>query len=61
MTEELQYDNPYDGIYLKMRPIIDRNTTKDEAEDLVRHLGLLYNTLGHMMKDLIKVVGSKYQ
>jgi len=61
MTEELQYDNPYDGIYQKMRPIIGRNTTKDEAEDLVRHLGLLYNTLGRMMKDLIKVVGSKYQ
>ena len=33
---------------------------KENTEELVRHLGLLYNTVGIVMKDLIKVVGSQF-
>ena len=34
--------------------------TKKDAEELIRHLGFIYNTFGTVMKDFIKVVGVQF-
>ena len=60
MTESLQIANPYEILYREMKPCISMTTTKLEAEEVVRHLGLLYNTFGIIMKDLIKIVAIRY-
>lgn len=61
MTESLLIANPYENLYRTVKPCISLATTKLEAEEVVRHLGLLYNTFGSMMKDLIKIVALRYE
>jgi len=51
--------NPYERLY-RSSALPGGNLSKGEAEELVRHLGLIYNTFGIAMKDFIRLVGSSY-
>jgi hypothetical protein len=52
--------NPYEHVYRSAALPISKDISKSEAEELVRHLGFIYNTFGTVMKDFIKVVGTKF-
>ncbi len=52
--------NPYSDIYLKNKINIGPQTSKHEAELLIRELGLLYNTLGMILKDASKILSFKF-
>ncbi len=47
-------------VYCDAEIKIYNNISKSEAENLLKHIDLVYNTFGMMMKDLIKVVSYKY-
>lgn len=51
--------NPYEDIYRRAK-ILTSEIKKEEAEELVRHLGLIYNTFGIVIKDFIKIVARKF-
>jgi glycine cleavage system regulatory protein len=48
--------NPYTNIYQSLNIEINELTTREESEEIVRHLGLLYNTMGLVMKDFVHIL-----
>lgn len=48
--------NPYESIYRSLNLSIGDDTSFDEAEELTRHLGMIHNTLGLAIKDLVEVL-----
>lgn len=52
--------NSYQDVYDRLNIKINAQTTPQEAEQIIRHLGLLYNTLGNVMKDVTKLLSLKY-
>lgn len=52
--------NPYSELYQSLNLKIAPETSSEEAESLIRQLGLLYNTIGVVMKDVTRVLGYRY-
>ena len=50
--------NPYLLIYRNLNLEVTENVSPDTAEEISRQLGYLYNAIGHVTKDLIKVVAN---
>lgn len=53
--------NPYANIYQSLNIEINELTTREESEEIVRHLGLLYNTMGLVMKDFVHILKQKFK
>jgi len=60
MTDFLPLDNLYESLYRSAQLPIGKTTSKREAEEVVRHLGYIYNAFGIIVKDLVKIVGCKF-
>ena len=50
--------NPYLVIYRSMNLVVTENVSRETAEEISRQLGYLYNAIGIVTKDLIKVVAN---
>ena len=53
--------NPYDAVYLEQVGKIGSRCSLEEAKKLAVHLGLMYNTFGRAMKDVIRCLGDSLQ
>lgn len=54
-------NNPYEAVYRGAGLLLSNEMNKTQAEELVRHLGLIYNTFGMVIKDFIRIVGPKFE
>lgn len=53
-------DNPYELVYREAGLSTLKKASKKEAEEIVRHLGLIYNTFGLVMKEFIRTVAHRF-
>jgi hypothetical protein len=37
------------------------NISKDDAANLIKHIGFMYNTFGQAIKDFVKVLSCKFE
>ena len=52
--------NPYQTLYRKRNIRVGTHSNVEDAEDLLRQLGFIYNPLGEVMKDVTKLLSYKY-
>jgi hypothetical protein len=52
--------NPYYLIYCNMNIKITEEISKEAAENVVRQIGYLHNAMGHVFKDLVKILSFKF-
>jgi hypothetical protein len=52
-------DNPYEILYRSMDfHKMSAGFSRDKATECIKHLGLMYNTFGGAIKDLVKIVAA---
>jgi len=52
--------NPYLMIYYNMNIKIHEDITKETATNVVKQIGYMHNAIGHVFKDLIKIISYKF-
>lgn len=61
MFDSIMHENPYAKLYEECN--FQKNCasgSKEEVENIIRHLGLMYNTFGQAIKDFVKIVSCKF-
>lgn len=53
-------NNPYEQVYRSSNHATGEFTTREEAESIAKHLGLLHNTFGLIIKDFINILKFKF-
>lgn len=52
--------NPYIMIYYSMNIKIHEDITREAAENVVKQIGYMHNAIGHVFKDLTKILSYKF-
>lgn len=52
--------NSYQDVYERLHIPINLETTAEDAELMIKQLGLIYNTFGNVIKDVTKLLSLKY-
>ncbi len=61
MFDSILPENPYEKIYRGLEFHKIATTGKRQAEEIVRHLGFMYNMFGEAIKDFVKIVSAAYK
>ena len=58
--QQINRVNPYLAIYKSYNFPVSENSKRYDTENIIRHLGFIYNTFGEITKDFINIVKHKY-
>ena len=53
-------ENAYLKVYRDLRIVANPNTNHDQAAEVVRQLGHMYNALGEVIKDFVNLLKPQY-